>query len=100
MDASKRAKEDQARALAEARAERDAALKDLAAARADLAALRLRLRWLGELEPTPVPEGVGPGEPPLRYVLVDKANEGVKQLLGPLQKRMKGLVGKRGSSDS
>lgn len=85
------------RQLSAARAERDVALTELAAARAELAAFRTRLEWLGEMEPVVMPDGVGPGEPPLRYVLVDKANARVKQLLGPFQKTVKGLVRKKRS---
>lgn len=75
--------------LHEALAERDAALTQLADVRAQLENLRLVARNAGEQSPKPYPVASGLGEPPLRYVLVDQANDAVKQVLGPLHRAVK-----------
>lgn len=69
--------------------ERDDALQKLAAARAELEALKLSLRQAGT-EPPLYPPTANPAEPaPLRYVLVDRANQTFKRLLGPLHRVVK-----------
>lgn len=79
--------------LKAALAERDQALLQLAAAREELNALRLAARNAGERAPAPYPVSSGLGPPPLRYVLVDKANEGLKAFAGPLHRLAKRVVG-------
>ncbi len=79
------------RRLAEALTERDAALASLAAAREELNALRLGGHRRGEVvNEYPVASGVGP--PPLRYVLIDRANEAAKRLLNPLHRAVKAVI--------
>lgn len=78
--------------LKQALAERDAALAQLAGLRAQLDNVRLAARNAGEASPRPYPVASGAGEPPLRYVLVDQANDAVKQLLGPLHRAVKTLA--------
>lgn len=73
-------------ALEVALAERDAALSSLAEARAEAAALRLRLASLGESEPNLYPAGTAPGTPPLRYRVVDEVHARVKRVLAPLMR--------------
>lgn len=70
--------------LREALAERDAALLALAKERTLTSDLRLHLRAAGESEPPRYPLSSGVGPPPLRYVAVDRANDSLKVLLGPL----------------
>lgn len=70
--------------LREALAERDAALLALAKERTLTSDLRLSLRSADESEPPRYPLSSGVGPPPLRYVVVDKANDSLKTLLGPL----------------
>ncbi len=68
-------------------AERDAALQRLAAVQAELEALRLRLLSVGESTPPNYPASVTPGDPPLRYVLVDEVHGVVKGVLGRFRLR-------------
>ena len=79
--------------LNEALAERDAALAQVADLRAQLDNARVLARHLGEEAPKAYPVSAGLGAPPLRYVLVDQANETVKQLFGPLHRAVKSLAG-------
>lgn len=81
--------------LESALAERDAALAELARAREQSNALRLRLANLGEPEPPRYPARAGPGEPPLRYVLVDQVNDGLKFALKPLHGAVRRLLARR-----
>ena len=75
--------------------ERDEALSALADARAELDAMRVQ-RFGDESLPI-YPSGAGPGEPPLRYLLADKANDVVKRVLKPVHSGVKKLV-RRGRS--
>lgn len=78
--------------LKAALAERDEALAQLADARALLDLHRLA----GRAEQLPhYPRGTEPGQPPLRYVLIDRANDTVKRVLGPLHRAVKRLTGDR-----
>ena len=79
--------------LNEALAERDAALAQLADLRAQLDNARVMARRVGEEAPKAYPVAAGLGAPPLRYVLVDQANETVKHLLGPLHRAVKSFAG-------
>lgn len=78
--------------LQEALAERDAALAQVADLRAQLDNLRVAARREGEVTPKAYPVSAGIGAPPLRYVLVDQANDTVKSLLGPLHRAVKSLA--------
>lgn len=57
--------------LAEALAERDRALTELARVKAEVDARRVVSASAGETDPLPLPPEAGVGEVPLRYVLVD-----------------------------
>ena len=79
--------------LEEAERERDLALTELGRVRAELDELRLALKTRGEPEPPLYPNSAAPGlEPPFRYLAVDALNDAVKRLLGPLHRRLKGLI--------
>lgn len=80
--------------LQEALAARDAALLELAQEKERTNALRLWVRAAGEVDPVRYPSEVGPDGAPLRYVVADRVNDGVKRLLGPLHGRGKALLGR------
>jgi len=80
--------------LEHAERERDEALTQLARARAELDALRRALATKGEPEPPLYPDTAAPGlAPPLRYVVVDRINDALKVLAGPVQRRLRARVG-------
>ncbi len=81
-----------AKRLNDALAERDAALAQVADLRAQLDNARVMAQRVGERAPVAYPVSSGLGAPPLRYVLVDQANETVKTLLGPLHRAVKSLA--------
>lgn len=80
------------RRLDEAVAERDAALAALAREREGAQALRLAAAAQGEPEPKPYPKSAGPEAPPLRYVVADSVNDGLKRFLAPLRQGAKALA--------
>jgi hypothetical protein len=68
--------------LVRALEERDAALTELARARAELDALKQAASHTGEAPPPLYPDTASPGAPPpLRYVLTDLANDAFKRLV-------------------
>lgn len=85
-------KVEQAARLREALEARDQALAALAKERALVNALRLTADAVGEPEPLAYPPEAGLGPPPLRYVLVDAANERVKSVVAPLHHLVKRLI--------
>lgn len=71
--------------LEEALEERDRALEQLAYARAELDALKLKERWPDEKPPPLYPSSAAPDlAPPLRYVLVDEVSARLKKMVGPV----------------
>lgn len=88
--------EDSERRLEAALRERDEALLALATERERSNALRLRLERLGEPEPPRYPTHAGIGPTPLRYVVVDRLNESIKGVLGPLHGPLKRAVARFG----
>ena len=60
--------------------ERDAALTALARVQAELDQLRLQLLSADEPEPPNYPASAEPGNPPLRYLMVDEVHSAVKRL--------------------
>ena len=75
--------------LLKARKSCDDALLQLARERETVNALRLALPRTSSEPPPNYPASAGPGEPPLRYVLVDSANAALKRYLGPVQEGVK-----------
>lgn len=78
--------------ISAAYAERDHALTQLAAAREELNALRMAARNQGEIAPPIHPVTAGLGPTPLRYVLVDKANDNLKGVVAPIHSLLKRLL--------
>lgn len=78
--------------LRQALEERDRALAALARERTLVNALRLARERQGEPTPPVYPAEAGLGDPPLRYQVVDAANERVKTLVAPLHRLVKRLV--------
>ncbi len=68
------------------RIERDEALLELARAREQVEALRLALPAVGRAPPPNYPASQPPGPPPLRYRLVDAANDALKRYFEPLHR--------------
>jgi hypothetical protein len=75
--------------------ERDRALAALAEAREQLNAFRLALRNVGESSVPAYPVSAGLGPPPLRYLLVDRVNEQLKTVSGPIHHLLKALVDRK-----
>jgi hypothetical protein len=79
--------------LVEAKRKRDAALLELAREREAFNALRLSFPPMNAAPPPPFqPAVVPPAPPPLRYVLVDRANEQIKRYLGPMHSASKRMA--------
>lgn len=74
------------------RSKLDQALLKLAQEREKVNALRLAFPPAEEPPLPEYPESAGPGAPPLRYVLVDAANDHLKRYLEPLQREGKELA--------
>jgi hypothetical protein len=84
------------RRLEEALRERDQALEALALVRAELDGLRLLLSRKGEPAPPLYPSTAAPSlAPPLRYLVVDELNSGLKWALGPVHRGVRRLLGGR-----
>lgn len=81
--------------LAEALAERDAALRELAKVKVELDTVRRALATRGEADPKSYPPRAGPEGAPLRYRVADEVNDTVKAVLAPL-KTVMGRVRKGG----
>lgn len=79
---------EQVRELREAR---DLALLDLAREREKTNALRMALPPVHLPAATGYPPDVDPNDPPLRYVIADRANKGLKTVLGPLHTALKAV---------
>ena len=68
----------------------EGALLELAREREKVSSLRLGLPPAPATEASPnYPASATPGAPPLRYVLVDAANERITRYLGPVQRLAK-----------
>ncbi len=79
--------------------ERDRALVELARERERVNALRLWARFPAEVDPARYPSEVGPDGTPLRYVVADRLNEGLKGLLGPLHEKGRALFEGKGKKE-
>ncbi len=75
--------------LLRARQSHDELLLELARERETVNALRLAMPVVNESAPPAYPVSAGVGAPPLRYVVVDSANNALKRYLGPMQSGLK-----------
>jgi hypothetical protein len=73
------------------REERDQALMDLARERETTNALRLALPPVNVPQLSSYGPDIDPYDPPFRYVLADRANKGLKTVLGPLHGALKAV---------
>jgi hypothetical protein len=73
------------------REERDQALMDLAREREKANALRLALPPVNLPPLSGFGPDIDPNDPPFRYVLADRANKGLKTILGPLHSALKAV---------